>query len=53
MGNVHDMKLGKIWNSEKFKKFRENVVNSNEEICKKCKLDFDINRKINRILNKR
>jgi radical SAM protein with 4Fe4S-binding SPASM domain len=53
MGNVHDMKLGKIWNSEKFEKFRENVVNSNEEICKKCKLDFDINREINKILNKK
>ena len=50
MGNVYDQSLKEIWNSKKFKNFRIKVMNSKEEICKKCQLDFETNKIINEIL---
>lgn len=50
MDNVYDQSLKEIWNSKKFKDFRLKVMNSKEEICKKCQLDFETNKTINEIL---
>jgi len=51
MGNIKKEPFAKIWNSKKFREFRSQATGDKPEICKKCRMDFDLNYRLSKILN--
>ena len=40
VGDLSKEKFAHIWNSEKYKKFRDGFINGNNEICNRCYLKY-------------